>query len=193
MTISLFIKNKEFHVFGENFENVYGVNESRELADNLPVFLKDAISKDGNSDFETVIYSAGPASFTTVRIINSLLKGLLVARPALKFVGVSNFLTYMVIASKVSSRGILAIPTMRGDYFTSEYNDEKLQNPKILGLQNIEKHEGKVFFDEDTIYNDINLSKVQKSMLNSNFAVENSGCIKKSLEIDYGFTPEYKH
>ena len=193
MTISLFIRNKEFQVSTEGFNDIYKVNESRELADNIPVFLKDFISKIAISNIEKVIYSAGPASFTTIRIINSVLKGLLVSYPNVKFVGVSNFLTYMAISSKISADGIIAIPTMRGDYFTCEYSNKKILTTGLLDTQSIEKYKTSIFFDNDNIYDDINLSKLQKSILNSDFNIENSNYIKNSLEIDYGFTPEYKY
>lgn len=183
--ISLFIRNKEFHVYNKNFLNIYSVPESRQLSDFIPMFLKDFLAR--VPKFDEVIYSSGPGSFTTVRIMNALLKGLFISNPSLKFTGISNFLTYFKAAPLPPTT--IAIPTMRGDYFTCNFKNDKIINSQISTLSDPTKF----CIDSSPFFDNINLASVQYSILNTELSNQNSNYITNFLQINYGFTPEYKY
>ena len=187
MILSLFIRNKEFHVAYGDFAHIYKVTESREMADSVPVFLKEVLDFVAFEECDTVLYSSGPASFTTARIMTSLIKGFAISRADLKFIGISNFLTYLYIASQTKSSGLLAIPTMRGDYFASTYKDDALDDVKLLNdLPTV------ALLDNSQIFEPANLASVQINIINTNIAIINKEYIQNTLDINYGFTPEYR-
>ncbi|MDR1390896.1 MAG: hypothetical protein LBI95_00795 [Holosporales bacterium] len=202
--LSIFIKNKEFHIASDEFNDIYEVSESRALADTIPLFIKDVLLKRishlGNSDFkkgeiievDEVVYPSGPASFTTMRIIGAVVKGMSVANPKTKFWGISNFLTLLSISNAFSKKGIIALPTMRGDYFTSEYINDKLSKMQLRDAKCISNYQGNTYFDNSDIFDNMNLACRQKEIVNSNLSICNSAYIKNTTEIEYGFTPEYK-
>ena len=187
MILSLFIRNKEFHVAWGDFARAYKVNEPREMADSVPMFLKEAIDFVAFEQCNTILYSSGPASFTTARIMTSLIKGIAISRPDLKFVGISNFLTYAHIASQVKDSGMLAIPTMRGDYFVTSYRDGSLTDIKVMN-----ELPTNAFLDDDHVFDVKNLASMQIGAINANTAAINSKYMQTSLDINYGFTPEYR-
>ena len=192
MILSFFLRGKEFHVTTFEFSKVYEVAETREIADNIVYFLADAIEMSGNDEINTVIFPAGPGSFTTTRIINSMAKGLYVVNPSTKFISVSSFLTLLSIARNSSDVGALAIPTMRGDYFTTCYSDCMLQASKIESTEEINNYANNVYFDNDPIFSNINLAEAQHTVLSSNLVEKNKIFVSNSLEAVYGFCPIYK-
>ncbi|MDR2667163.1 MAG: hypothetical protein LBB34_03590 [Holosporales bacterium] len=191
MIISIFIHSKEFHIASDELAEVYRVSESRELADMAVHFLAKFLSKHKHQHIKRVIHSTGPSSFTTIRIINSIVKGMRIAAPSCKFVGISSFLTYLSIFSVHSTKGIIAIPTMRGDYFTAEYLNCTLQNQQLLSEESINLYNGDKYFADNFDYERVNLSRNQEQVLNSNLAEKNETYIKRLLSVDYGFTPQY--
>lgn len=188
MTLSLFIRNQEFYICFGDVSRIYEPASARNLADSIPVFLADFLEKVDFPSCRKVIFSSGPASFTTSRIMNSVVKGLAVSRPGLEFIGISNFLTYMYIASSSRPSGCLAIPTMRGDYFCVKYCDGQLGNIEILDtlLQS-------VILDNNEVFENINLANIQRAVIDSGVFKTNSSFTTRSLDVDYGFTPEYKY
>jgi tRNA A37 threonylcarbamoyladenosine modification protein TsaB len=193
MILSIFIHSKELHVASREFANVYTVSESRELADMVVPFLGKFLSNHKNHEIKSVIYSIGPGSFTTVRIINSIVRGLRVTVPSCNFVGISNFLTYLSVFSLRSTHGIIAIPTMRGDYFTTEYLDCILQSQQILNIENINLYTGDKYYVDNYDFKEINLAQNQEQVLSSGLEKKNTTYIKRLLSVDYGFTPQYNH
>ena len=187
MKLSLFIRNKEFHISCGDFAHIYKVTESREMADNIPLFLKDALDSVNFEQCDEIIYSSGPASFTTARIMNSLIKGLAISRPDLKFTGISNFLTYLHIASQTLSDGILAIPTMRGDYFTVVF-----KNGELGDLELFNEFDSDVILDTDKKFDNVNLAYIQMNIVNIKIVKINDKYIQSTLDINYGFTPKYR-
>lgn len=188
MILSIFIRGKEFYVYtNTGISQIFTVSESRYLADNVVSFLASVLK---NDKLKKVIYSAGPGSFTTVRIINSILKGLYISDSSIEFIGVSNFLTYLSVVSKISNEGTIAIPTMRGDYFTCTYNEQILREQNI---QNINEYSSNIYEDNNKVFENVNLAKIQNDILNSEFSPLNKKYIYSKIEINYGFTPEYKH
>lgn len=188
MTLSLFIRNQEFHVCFGDVSRIYEPASARNLADSMPVFLADFLENVDFSLCRKVIFSSGPASFTASRIMNSVVKGLAVFRPDLEFFGISNFLTYMYIASRSRPDGCIAIPTMRGDYFCVEYCDGRLGSIKVADtLFQL------VILDNNEIFENINLANIQHAVIDSEVFKLNPSFMSRSLDIDYGFTPEYKY
>ena len=187
MILSLFIRNKEFHVAYGEFAHIYKVNESREMADSVPMLLKEVLDSVAFDECDDVLYSSGPASFTTARIMTSLVKGIAISQPALKFTGISNFLTYLYIALQTKSSGLLAIPTMRGDYFATAYQDDVLEDEIIMS--ELPKH---AVLDNDQMFELANFASVQINIINTNIAIINKKYTQNTLDINYGFTPEYR-
>lgn len=194
MNISIFLKGREFHVFCENFEKVYIETETRNLADNIPVYISEVISEVSTDNLENLIYSSGPCSFTSIRIINSIVKAFLISFPKLKFIGISHFLTYFYLAKHVYSNGLIAIPTMRGDYFTAHFGGDKLSSINIEKIsENNHLCNNPVVFESSDLFLNINLANIQQLLINDNLFTANYQFINTDLRIDYGFTPEYSH
>lgn len=193
MTISFFLQNNRFCVYSEQYSQIYEVAEMRKMADNIALFLKDVTLNANFSHYKRIVYSSGATSFTTARIIYSLLKGLRITFPALTFLGISHFLTYLTIFNKKSPSGIITIPTMRGDYFICEYTQSLLSPAKILSIDTLKQSTQNVFFIEKSDFNNLNLAKIQFQLLNTLTLAQNLNFINNDLKIDYGFTPEYKN
>lgn len=188
MILSLFIRNKEFHIYSDNFEQVCRVEETRGMADKIPICFKKFISQINFRGVDTILHSSGPASFTTARIMNSMLKGIKVTCPSMKFIGISNFITYLSILLPKSEQGAIAIPTMRGDYFVCTYLDNKLSEMKL----EVAPKAG-IIYSNDKIFNNINLALQQYNIYNRDILSNNSNFVTYDLSINYGITPEYTH
>lgn len=189
MILSIFLKGKEFHIFYGELEKVYTVQETHALADNIPLFISEIMSQSSLDNLEQVIYSSGPCSFTNIRIINSIVKAFRISSPNIKFLGLSHFLTYLSIAHTFSPRGLIAIPTMRVDYFTAKYEKDKLEE---IVIQNIEQ-DYSVIFENSKCFENINLAKQQYGLLDSRILISNPQFMNTSLDINYGFTPQYSY
>lgn len=194
MNISLFLKGKEFHITCGKIENIYVENETSNLADNVPLFISDIISKTDINNLENLVYSSGPSSFTSIRIINSIVKAFAISFPKVKFLGLSHFLTYLYVLNDAYSRGVIAIPTMRGDYFTTLFNNKKLNNINIEKIPfKYSQLNDPVIFESSNILPNINMAKAQLLLLNTDFVAFNPRFINTALSINYGFTPEYSY
>lgn len=186
MILSLFIRDKEFHISANDFGKICKVEETKGMADKLPIFFKDFIGQINFDDVDVILYSSGPASFTTSRIMNSMLKGIKVARQDMKFVGISNFITYLSVVLATTEQGELAIPTMRGDFFVCNFNGGKLSEMRIDS-----KISDSTIHNNNLIFNNINLANQQYIIHNSDILLNNNDFITYNLEINYGITPEY--
>ncbi len=192
MNISIFLKDKEFHIVYGNLEDIYIEKESRNLADNIPLFISNIISKYQINNLENLFYSSGPCSFTSIRIINSIVKAFSISFPTAKFWGISHFLTYLKVLIGTYSKGTIAIPTMRGDYFTSQFNNDKLGKINIENLpQKYLQNNDIIFTENPDLFLNINLAKIQLDLSNTSLFFQNSQFINTDLRINYGFTPEY--
>jgi tRNA A37 threonylcarbamoyladenosine modification protein TsaB len=167
---------------------VYEVAERRMMADHVVFFINDAIQKSAGDGIKTLIYQSGPTSFTTHRIINSIVKGFIIANRKLELIAVSSFLTYFLIASKEASNGLLCIPTMRGDHFTCEYKGSVFSAIKVQGDHQITTAASQIFFEDSSIFNGINLASHQINTMTSKNVDTN-----KIPEINYGHTLEYRY
>ncbi|MDR3030995.1 MAG: hypothetical protein LBU35_01255 [Holosporales bacterium] len=191
MILSFFLRLKECHIYTNTFSKIYKITETREVADNILCFIQEAIENNENRDIEKLIFSSGPGSFTSVRIVNSIAKGLYIVNKATKFISVSSFLTYLYSLS--TGEGLIAIPTMRGDFFVAEYYDNILKEFEILSIEDIGKYRKNTIFEFDEAFNSQNLARNQFKVLSSELAVKNKSLVSDLLHVSYGFTPEYKH
>jgi len=188
MILSLFIRDKEFHLSCGNFEQIYTIKETRGMADKVPEDFKTFIGQLNFREIDTVLYSSGPASFTTARIMNSMLKGIKVVHPDMKFVGISHFVTYLSIIIKHHEQGAIAIPTMRGDYFICRFANSQ------LGTMYVDSEiSNDTIISNNPVLENINLAMQQYTINNSEVFIKNIIFITNDLEIDYGITPEYSH
>ncbi len=189
MILSLFIRNKEFYLSSNGFEQFCKIDAPRGLADKVPDVFKTFIGQINFSEIDTILYSSGPASFTTARIMNSMLKGIKVARPDMRFVGISHFVTYLSIVMKQHEQGTIAIPTMRGDYFMCRFVGSQLEKMYISN----EVLNDNVISSNSPILTNINLATQQYCVSNIDILKRNTSFITYDLEIEYGITPEYSH
>lgn len=188
MILSLFIRDKEFHICSGDFEQICKIEETKKMADKIPVCFKEFISQINFREVDTILYSSGPASFTTARIMNSMLKGIKVTCQSMKFIGISNFITYLSILLQRSEQGMIAIPTMRGDYFVCTYLGNKLSEMKLEATP-----KDGIIYSNDKMFNNINLALQQYNICNHDILLNNSNFVTYDLSINYGITPEYTH
>lgn len=189
MILSLFIRDKEFHLSCNGFEQLCKIAETRGMADKVPEIFRTFIKQINFSEIDTILYSSGPASFTTARIMNSMLKGIKVVHPGMKFVGISHFVTYLSIIMKQHTQGAIAIPTMRGDYFICRFVGSQLDKMHISN----EISNDDVITSNSLLLSNINLATQQYCINNGDIFKRNMDFITYILEIDYGITPEYSH
>ena len=188
MILSIFIRDKEFHISTEAYGEVHKVTETRGMADKIPALFSEFLNKIEFNIIDTIVYSTGPASFTTTRIVNSLVKGIKVARPDIKFIGISNFLTYIYVLYPSQSAGTIAIPMMRGDYYICKYNKGQIKQVYIS-----EKICREIIMDNAISLDNINLALAQIQLLYSGLVPNNDKYITNTLEIQYTYNPKYVH
>jgi tRNA A37 threonylcarbamoyladenosine modification protein TsaB len=190
MIISYFLRNKQFHIAAPDYTYIYEVSKTQDLADNIVVFLQDALEKSSDAPIDTLIFQAGPMSFTSHRIVNSIAKGFCIVDKKIKFIAVSSFFTYFLITSQKTQKGTICIPTMRGDYFTQKYNNFNFDEVKI---QNLTGCEEPIYIEQDLIFNNKNLAEIQIMTLNIKINNINRFITHKILNVNYGYTPEYNY
>ncbi len=188
MILSIFIRDKEFHISTEAYGEVHKVTETRGMADKIPALFSEFLNKIEFNIIDTIVYSTGSASFTTTRIVNSLVKGIKVARPDIKFIGVSNFLTYIQVLKYTRPSGTIAIPTMRGDYYICEYVRGKIAKTYIS-----EELYKETIMDSAIGLDNVNLASLQIKAIHSELVDNNDKYIINNLETKYTYNPEYVH
>ena len=207
MFYSFFVYNNNqkssVHVFSTEKNMIFEVSEPRKIADNIALFIENTLP---STPIDEVIFSTGPSSFTTTRVINSVIKGMKIVNPSTKFIGVSTFLTYLSIINKPN--GLIALPTFRGDYFTSEFNNYILSDIEIHDLEYVKKYNSILdtcilntcILDTNildtsilNVYN-YNLAKQQfiTSHLDDNSIANNTKFISNELDIGYQITPVFR-
>lgn len=190
--LSLFLRGKECHISIAGFSKVCALSETREVADNFVWFLAETIKNAGSPLVKKVVFAAGPSSFTSVRVVNSVVKGLYIADRNIRFLGVSTFLPYLYLVSKISKSGVVAIPTMRGDFFTARFKDGALLDSTIETIQELDAGNIDIYYDNNEIFEKVNLATIQVELLGSEIARKNKLFISSSLNPFYGYCPKFK-
>ncbi|MBR1944546.1 MAG: hypothetical protein IJ848_03715 [Alphaproteobacteria bacterium] len=162
------------------------------MADKVPMYIQNSLPK---YKLKKIIYSSGPLSFTTLRVINSIIKGIKIVNKEVEFVGVSNFLTYLSLIEPNNTEGLIAIPTYRGDYFTCTYDSKrKLSDISICNLENFNNVANKLLLTNDisVLFKNRNLAQQQFKILYNDISFINKKFIKFSTEVIYNITPIFK-
>jgi tRNA A37 threonylcarbamoyladenosine modification protein TsaB len=194
MILSYFIKNNEIHLSTGDFSDMYKVPEKRLMADYIVSFVDDflkKISNTGDKKVEALVLQKGPMSFTSHRIVNSIAKGMSMVYEDIKLRSVSSFFTYFLKASEKFPRGIICIPTMKGDYFTCEYFGYTSFDFVFASIEQIKSKSIKTFFEEDPIFDNVNLASLQLTASNSNNINAHYFVTDQPLITDYAYTTKY--
>ena len=189
MKLSLFLRGKTCCVATDSDQELLECKDSKSVSDEFVPLIEKILDK--NEENFTLIVSSGPSSFTSVRVLNSIAKGILIVKKNAKVISVSSFLPYLY-AIKNCEKGVIAISTMRGDFFCMNFSEKKLSNFRISSLENLNKNDDKIFFDNDKYFDGVNFAKIQIDLLDDKSLYLNEILIKNELKIDYGFEPEYK-
>ena len=189
---SFFINNEYCHIYTNEKSHIYKLSQLNKMADKVPMYIKNSLPK---YKLSKIIYSAGPLSFTTLRVINSIIKGIKIVNKDIEFIGVSNFLTYLSLIQTNNDEGLIAIPTYRGDYFTCTYDsNKKLSDILICNLEYFNNVAYKLILTNDIsiLFKNMNLAQQQFKILYNNISVINNKFISNSTEIIYNITPVFK-
>ena len=190
--LSLFINNEYCHIYTYEHSYIYKLSQLNKMADKVPMYIKNSLP---SYKLSKIIYSAGPLSFTTLRVINSIIKGIKIVNKETEFVGVSNFLTYLSLIDTNNTEGLIAIPTYRGDYFICNYNsDMKLSEISICNLDYFNNVVYKLILTNDIsiIFKNMNLAQQQFKILYNDISIINKEFINNSTKIIYNITPIFK-
>lgn len=162
---------------------VYKVYEQHKIADLTPLFL-------GNEfyNLDKVIFPLEPLSFTTVRVVNSVVKALKIVYPTTRFIGVSNFLTYFHVVN--GSCDAIAINSYRGDFYYRSIANGKFSKQAVATMDELKHKYKKTIFDVDLLQADTNLAFVQYSALYNSHATKEF--IHEGIEVEYTYTPHYR-
>lgn len=162
---------------------IYKVSEQHKIADLTPLFLGNEFR-----NLDKVIFPLEPLSFTTVRVVNSVVKALKIVYPATCFIGISNFLTYFHAVNE--NCDAIAINSYRGDFYYRSITDGKFSQQAIATMDELKHKYKKPIFDVDLLRDDTNLAFVQYSALYSSYA--DKEFIREGTEIEYVYTPHYR-
>ena len=189
---SFFINSEYCHVYTSEKSYIYKLSQLNKMADKVPMYIKNSLN---NYKVTKIIYSSGPLSFTTLRVINSIIKGIKIVNKNIEFIGVSNFLTYLSLTEKNNTEGLIAIPTYRGDYFICTYDfNKKLSDISISSLENFNNVANKLLLTNDisSLFKNMNLAQQQFKILYNNISFINKEFINTSTEVIYNITPIFK-
>ena len=195
--LSIFLREKEFHICAGDFSSIYSVLSIRDFADSCPEFLQNALKESGAQPVDKIIFPFGGASFTTVRIVNSIVKGILVFNDSAKTISVSTFLPYLYALMRhhtYFSEGLIALPTMRGDFFVVNFCSCVITKKNIMSAEEISNCKTNIFYSDDEIFRDVNFAQIQKELVcDDEFLQSNKSFVSDSAEAFYEHSPEYKY
>lgn len=181
--LSLAICGRNCYISFNNKEQCIICPDIRDTSEQM-LRLLEQISID---DFNEVVFSAGPGSFTSMRIIGSIIKGIELCKPSIKILSISTFLSlFSIIPCKYTS-GTIAIDTIRGDFYCMDFIDLRLYNRRICRKESIQNA-----FCDINLLNNTNLASQQIKLLQMKKFLTNQELIHYSSVIDYGINPNYK-
>lgn len=181
--LSFFVSNNCCHIYSENKLQIHKITEPHRIADLIPLFLKSELQK-----VDELIFPLGPLSFTTVRIVNSVVKALKIARPNTKFVGVSSFLTYFCIAQ--GNCDVIAINSYRGNFYYRSIEHNKFSEQAVGTMDEIQQKYKNPLFDTDLLQTCSNLAFAQYISLYNRYS--DTELVQETTDIEYAFTPIYR-
>lgn len=185
MTIlSIAICNNKCYIATEQFTNSVVCQDIR----NTSEVMLDLMTQTTSKKFDTLIFSSGPGSFTTMRVIGSIVKGIRLCHPNIEIVAISTFLSLFSLVPLDQLNGSIAINTLRGNFYCMDFHQLKLYNERIIDstLTN-----NAFFFDTELISSEINLAEQQINLLNTDKFIQNQQLIQYSTNINYGTRPTY--
>ncbi len=159
-------------------------NDIRHTSERMLELLTQIIT----DKFDTLIFSSGPESFTTMRVIGSVVKGIKLCYPNIEIIAISTFLSLFSIISLNQQNGSIAINTRRGDFYCMDFHELRLYNKRIIN-SNFKRNT--VFIDAELTRNKINLAEQQIKLLNTEKFIQNQQLIQHFTNIDYGTNPIY--
>lgn len=164
---------------------IYKVSEQHKIADLIPFFLSSELQ-----NVNKVVFPLGPLSFTTVRIVNSVIKALKIAHPNTKFIGVSNFLTFFYVVH--GNCDVIAINSYRGDFYYRSVINAVFSKQSVGSMDEIKQIYKNPVFDTDLLLSGNNLAFAQYATLYERYSCNNRFLIRETTDVEYATTPIYK-
>ena len=156
MILSIFIRDTEFHISTEDKCEIYRIPEKHMMVDKIPYHLQEFISKINIETINTILYPSCLCSFTTSRIIDSIIKGLQISIHNLKLVMIIEFMPYINIIKEYKPSGCLATRTARNSYIICKYNKDS-----ITCVSEYNCILGDIIFCEDKVFAESNFATEQ--------------------------------
>jgi tRNA A37 threonylcarbamoyladenosine modification protein TsaB len=179
--LSIFVNGHKYFVATEKYEEgIWGAEKI------IPVLEKTITKEEGK-----IVFSSGPDTFTSIRVIGSIVKGISLCAPQMTFLAVSNFLTLFSLVPKNINSGGISIDTMRGDFYGMDFTGVLLTNYRLLRKEEWRENDSYVLYNNEI--DDRNLAVAQVKMLDSAKFKANQHLVSKSLKINYGTIPRYKY
>ena len=152
MILSIFIRDKELHISTPDFARIQKVSRTCAMAETIAGLFGEVMLRQRINDISEIIYSSGPASYTTTRIMTSVIKGFQVVKPEITPAGILTFSTYLSMLPE-DKEGFIAIPSMRGVYYVA-----KFERHKILSINEFKDLPPKTYSIDDEIFQAENLA-----------------------------------
>ncbi len=188
--LSLFICGPLCSVSCQMFNKQIICSELRHTSEVMVSLLEEAINS--SNGFYECYFSEGPGSFTSVRVIGSIVKGIYLSDNDKKFTAISSFLTLLACIPSDVSNGTIAINTMRGDFYCMDFIGNRLLNYRVVGKQ-VLCHLSNVFYDIDLLSSSYNVAQLQYALVGSIKYTNNLSLVSNIMRCDYGITPQYKN
>jgi tRNA A37 threonylcarbamoyladenosine modification protein TsaB len=179
--LSIFVNGHKYFVSSEKYaEEILGL-------ENVVSVIQKIMSKNENK----VVFSAGPDTFTSMRVIGSIVKGISLCAPQMTFLSISNFLTLFSLVPNDIDSGTIAIDTMRGDFYCMDFTGILLNGYRLIREEELSSNNGYVLYNNKIRDKNLAISQIE-TLKNEKFKA-NMHLISKSIGINYGNTPQYKY
>jgi tRNA A37 threonylcarbamoyladenosine modification protein TsaB len=185
--LAIFLNGKKCYAATRQTEKTIECGSVRTVSDVLVPMLSEFHEI---SEVNRVIFPVGPGSFTSIRVVLSVIKGFSIAGASrISLSPVSSFLPFFLALPESVKTGTLAISTGRGDYFCSRFDAFIIENQFSI-ISSISEIED-IFLDSDEIFSNVNLAGVMLRNIDSPRAIANTRNATSLDEPVYGFSPDY--